>query len=67
MVRIVIYLFNEKKAKGKYHIWTGVDTKCRMWSTGGIKKTRPGWQWVGEIPARDFCQMCIVNEDKRVP
>jgi hypothetical protein len=52
------FLFNELKPKGKYHHWGGYDTGCRMWSTGGIKRDRPGWRVVGTAPARELCHMC---------
>jgi hypothetical protein len=70
------YLFNELKPKGKAHLWSDAfeiqgqgkveaDTYCRMWSTGGLKQTRPGWIQTVEPPAnRDLCHMCEVNHFK---
>jgi hypothetical protein len=48
--------------KSKSHIWTGDDTACRMWSTGGLNRTR---RWVVEDKAlRPICTMCLVNNSK---
>lgn len=55
------YLFRPRtKKKSAAHIWTGGDTACRMWSTGGIKDK--SWsRWV--VVSLDFvppsvCTMC---------
>jgi hypothetical protein len=61
------YLYNELKPMGKYHLWNGSDTSCRMWSTGGLKQSRPGWVFVEKKPERDFSQMCMVNKEKGIP
>lgn len=34
------YLIRTKGKNKAAHIWTGQDTVCRMWSTGGIDKRR---------------------------
>jgi hypothetical protein len=52
------YLYNKRKPKGKYHLWSDFDTKCRMWSTGGLKQGLAGWRWVGDAPPRELCHMC---------
>jgi hypothetical protein len=52
------FLFNNLKPRGKYHHWTGDDTACRLWSTGGINQARAGWEVVGKPPARALCHMC---------
>lgn len=52
------FLYNELKAKAKYHHWDGRDTACRMWSTGGINQARAGWIVVDVPPARALCHMC---------
>lgn len=52
------FLFNEIKPKGKYHYWSGQDTACRLWSTGGIKQDRAGWTVTDKPPARELCHMC---------
>lgn len=31
-----IFLLREGQKKQKAHLWNGIDTFCRMWSTGGI-------------------------------
>jgi hypothetical protein len=38
------------------HIWTGGDTACRMWSTGGLG-TR-GYEVHDDPGGRKICQMC---------
>jgi hypothetical protein len=58
------FLFNELKPKGKYHHWGGYDTGCRMWTTGGIKRDRPGWRVVATPPAREICHMCREAAEK---
>lgn len=52
------FLFNELKPKGKYHLWDGRDTACRLWSTGGINQARAGWHTVDVPPARALCHTC---------
>lgn len=49
-----------KKLKGKpavAHIWSGDDTACRMWSTGGIGRKRP-YEVVEDRGEHEVCQMC---------
>lgn len=59
------YLFNSEKPKSSYHIWDGKDTACRMYSTGGIKPTKPKWQVSLTAPHdKELCQMCKVNNSK---
>ena len=55
------YLFNQLKPKAKAHLWDGSDTACRLWSTGGIKQTRPGWITTPSIGGRELCHMCGMN------
>ena len=54
----MIYL-THSKAKKKYvaHIWTGKDTVCRMWSTGGLKK-HMGWVHLDNPAGLKVCAMC---------
>lgn len=48
--------------KQKSHIWTGKDTACTMWSTGGLVVEK---QWLETAtPPRPVCQMCLVNWSK---
>lgn len=60
------YLFNAQKTKSSYHLWDGEDTACRMYSTGGIRPTKPKWLVVFEPPkGKELCQMCKVNSGKK--
>lgn len=61
------YLFNTKKPKSSFHLWSDGDTACRMYSTGGIKPTKPKWVVSDEAPKdKDVCQMCKVTHEKRM-
>ena len=53
------YLVRERK--GIAHIWDGVDTLCRMYSTGGINKHRQRNKWVisDDKMNRKVCLMCV--------
>lgn len=55
------YLLNERKPKSMAHLWLGADTACRLWSTGGIKQSRPGWITSPTPVGRSLCQMCLIN------
>ena len=56
------YIRRAKGKKAKDHIWTGEDTACRMWSTGGLKI---GQKWIKEDrPLHPVCTMCRVNSGK---
>lgn len=50
------YLYKQSK-KAKAHIWTGSDTLCRLWSTGGIpnKHKFNEYDTMGE---KQVCQIC---------
>lgn len=41
---------------GKSHVWTGNDTLCRMWSTGGLNRERY-WKFF-ESPPTEMCHQC---------
>ena len=51
------YLLNPKKKKSAAHIWTGSDTACRMYSTGGMVKRKQ--EVVSQPLGKPICQMCI--------
>jgi len=55
-----MYLVRKKKAKTR-HIWTGYDTVCRMYSTGGLRKNSYKVEKESDLPT---CAMC--SERKRV-
>ena len=44
-------------AKKKAHLWDDVDTYCKMYSTGGLRKNK--YQLVENKKDREVCQMCI--------
>jgi hypothetical protein len=52
-----MYLIRKNQSQKKAHIWTGDDTQCRMWSTGGIRKRR---SWIVSETARGYaiCKLC---------
>jgi hypothetical protein len=56
------YFYNPKKKNTAAHIWTGTDTYCRMFSTGGLN---PGIKKVFDTTmGKRVCQMCQTNYDK---
>ena len=50
------YLVRKKGQKQKAHLWTGGDTVCRMWSTGGLKQ--PQFDVVDTPGDHEICHMC---------
>lgn len=50
-----MYLVRKKNAKTA-HIWTGYDTACRMYSTGGLQKKAYAVVNESDLPA---CSMCV--------
>ena len=51
-------LFLAKKRKSNVvHFWTGTDTVCRQWSTGGIKN-QDEYEVVTNTLGRDICHQC---------
>lgn len=58
------YFFNVKKKSTAAHIWTGLDTACKMLSTGGMRK---GAKNVHQTDGgRRVCAMCQVNFKKLI-
>ena len=51
------YLIRDKGQKKAAHIWTGDDTACRMWSTGGLKQNRGYTLWP-HTDGHEVCHMC---------
>ena len=51
------YLLNPKKKKSSSHIWTGADTACRLYSTGGMVPSKQ--QIFSQTFGKPLCQMCI--------
>ena len=51
-----MYLLNPLKNKSVAHIWTGYDSACRMYSTGGLTKKK---QIIcSDTKGKPVCQMC---------
>lgn len=48
------------------HLWNGVDTACRMWSTSDMTVVRPRRAYVvyGHNPGLRICRMCSINAEK---
>lgn len=42
--------------RGKTHLWTGDDTACKLWSTGGMVQGEK-WKRV-DAPPTELCQLC---------
>lgn len=50
------FLIRKTGAKAKAHVWKGEDTACRMWSTGGLKKSR--FEVRKDRGEHEICHMC---------
>lgn len=57
-----MYMVRKKKPKTA-HIWTGFDTVCRMYSTGGLVKKSYQALMTTDLP---ICAMCNVNSKKEI-
>jgi hypothetical protein len=51
------FLIRDSGKSKAAHIWTGSDTACRMWSTGGLKKRR-GYSIWSHPDGHSICHMC---------
>lgn len=64
-----MFLCREKGTKTVHH-WNGIDTACRMWSTGGLKKSKK-WLILKTSENRPICHMCQIvmkkNEKMKSP
>jgi len=54
-----MYLVRKKNAKTA-HIWTGYDTACRMYSTGGLRKK------AYQVVSASDLQICTMCADKKM-
>jgi hypothetical protein len=54
-----LWLIRKKGEKVKAHIWDGNDTKCRMYSTGGIRADR--FEIRQDRGQHEICHMCQQN------
>jgi len=57
-----MYLVRKKNAKTA-HLWTGFDTVCRMYSTGGLRKKAYQAVHKSDLP---ICAMCQNNSKKEI-
>ena len=55
------YLVRRTKAK-TYHLWTGKDTVCKMFLTGGLNKNK--YNTVSSVDGLHLCTMCKNNQLK---
>lgn len=51
-----MYLYRSKQTSAAHH-WDGLDTACRMWSTGGMSKKRK-YETAETLGGRRVCAMC---------
>lgn len=51
-----------RKNGGVAHYWNGVDTVCKMYSTGGLRKKK--YTVCESTLGRKICTMCQVNNKK---
>ena len=51
-----MYLVAKTKNLKKAHYWNGIDTFCKMYSTGGLKKEK--YHLVANFENREICHMC---------
>lgn len=58
------YLLDVRKRKRRAHIWTGSDTVCRMWSTGGMRR-RNRYEVKDEPGEHEICQICKSVSERR--
>lgn len=61
-----MYLLNPNKHKSAAHLWTGSNTVCKMYGSGGMNKRR---QKVSVITlGKPICTMCLaVNGRSKKP
>ena len=45
-------------AKGRTHVWDGVDTLCRMWQSNDNNLKKDEWEYFGTAP-RKICELCM--------
>ena len=51
------YFYHERRQVA--HIWDGKDTFCRMWSTGGIARSKVGFARHDGPGTRRICKQCM--------
>lgn len=59
-----MYLIRKQlKKKTVAHLWDGLDTECRMASTGGLRMKR--YEVYSDPRGREICYMCRKNSEKK--
>lgn len=57
--------FIKNKGKARAHLWTGTDTVCRMYSTGGLgRKADKRYSVQESTRGRYICTMCFIVSKK---
>lgn len=57
------FLLSIGKKKSSAHLWNGVDTVCRLYSTGGMSKKKK--QVTTTAHGRPICSLCLSVNSKR--
>ncbi|MCD9519926.1 GIY-YIG nuclease family protein [Photobacterium phosphoreum] len=52
------FLFRKGKKKQKVHLWNGMDTFCRMWSTGGLNEQKGDFTLSSSTFSKVVCSLC---------
>lgn len=61
-----MFLLNPNKKHSVAHLWNGTDTVCRMFSTGGMRKTKQ--RLSNSLLGKKICSMCLnVNKNSARP
>lgn len=53
-----IFLLSKGKKKQKAHLWNGIDTFCRMWSTGGLNTKKGDFILSSTACGKEVCSLC---------
>lgn len=61
-----MYLLNPNKRKSTAHLWTGSNTVCRMYGSGGMNKRKQ--RLSATAMGKPICTMCLnVNSRSKKP
>ena len=55
------YLIRSKGKTPRAHLWTGTDTVCRMWSTGGLQQSN--YSVHSDRGCLEICMMCRTGRE----
>ena len=58
------FLINMNKPTGKAHLWENQDSYCKMYSTGGMRKTK--YKVYQDHQEREVCVMCLNNKKQHL-